>query len=146
MTKIAEAQMIQRTNVDAEPPVLFFDGECGLCNRTVRWLMARDRRRVLRFAPLQGSLAAQKLPPLPGYDEGSVVFWDDEGLHYRSDATLRAVARLGAHWRFASVLLLVPKTVRDSIYRLIARNRLRWFGRVESCALLSPEDCDRLLP
>lgn len=139
--------MTQRTNVDAEPPVLFFDGECGLCNRTVRWLITRDRRRGLRFAPLQGQLAAQQLPALPsGYEEGSVVLWDEEGIHYRSDATFRAVACLGGFWRWARVLLLIPKIVRDPVYRLIARHRLRWFGRVESCALLSAEDRDQLLP
>lgn len=134
-------------NVIARAPVLFFDGECGLCNRSVRWLMAHDRRRVLRFAPLRGALAAEKLPPLPsGFEEGSAVLWDEEGVHYRSDATLRALVRLGGLCRLAGVLLLVPRAIRDRGYRLIARNRMRWFGRVDSCALLSREDRDRLLP
>jgi len=146
MSKIAEAQYPQHTNVSVAAPVLFFDGECGLCNRTVRWLIARDRRRVLRFAPLQGELAAQKLPPLPeGFEEGSVALWDEDGVHYRSEATLRAVARLGGIWRLSTMLLWVPQALRDFFYRWIARNRIRWFGRVESCALLSPADRDRLL-
>lgn len=147
MSKIAaEARKTPRTGVGAQAPVLFFDGECGLCNRTVRWLMARDRRRLLRFAPLQGKLATLKLPALPaGYEDGSVVLWDEEGVHYRSEATLRAVASLGGAWRAASALLWVPKVLRDSVYRLVARNRIRWFGRVESCALLSAADRDRLL-
>lgn len=132
--------------IRADPPVLFFDGECGLCNRTVRWLLARDRRRVLRFAPLQGKLAELKLPASPaGFEEGSVVLWDEEGVHYRSDAALRTVARLGGVWRAASALLWVPKRLRDRVYRRVARNRIRWFGRVDSCVLLSAADRDRLL-
>lgn len=143
---VSDAEETLRATAHAAPPVLFFDGECGLCNRTVRWLMARDRRRVLRFAPLQGKLAALKLPAFPaGFEEGSVVLWDEAGVHYRSDATLRAVARLGGVWRAAGALLWVPKMLRDRVYRWVARNRIHWFGRVESCALLSAADRDRLL-
>jgi predicted DCC family thiol-disulfide oxidoreductase YuxK len=133
--------------VEAAPPVVFFDGECGLCNRFVRWLLDRDRRGVLRFAPLRGELAAQKLAALPG-DEGewSVAFWDEDGVHSESDATLRAVARVGGFWRIARWLLPVPRRIRNGVYRFVARRRIRWFGRVASCALLSEEERARMLP
>ena len=129
------------------PPVLFFDGECGLCNRSVRWLFRHDRRRVLKFAPLQGDVAARTIGPLPNdIREWSIVLWDNEGVHYESDAALRAVAAVGGLWRLAGGLLLVPRVIRDGVYRFVARNRIRWFGRVASCELLSPEDRARLLP
>jgi predicted DCC family thiol-disulfide oxidoreductase YuxK len=131
----------------AAAPVLFFDGECGLCNRSVRWLLVRDRRRVLRFAPLQGQLAADKLAALPrDYAEWAVALWDEDGIHYESDAALRAVARLGGMWQLARWLLFIPRKIRNGIYRFIARHRIRWFGRVDSCALLAFEDRARLLP
>jgi predicted DCC family thiol-disulfide oxidoreductase YuxK len=133
--------------IDALPPVLFFDGECGLCNRSVRWLLARDRRRVLHFAPLQGRMAAQKLVVLPSdYKDWAVALWDEDGIHYESDAMLRAVAHLGGLWRLARLLLIIPRVIRNGVYRFVARNRIRWFGRVDSCALLSAEDRARLLP
>jgi predicted DCC family thiol-disulfide oxidoreductase YuxK len=133
--------------IDAVPPVLFFDGECGLCNHSVRWLRVRDWRRVLRFAPLQGRLAAQKLVALPAdYHEWAVALWDEDGIHYESDATLRTIACLGGVWRLARLLLIIPRGIRNGVYRWVAHNRLSWFGRVESCALLSAEDRDRLLP
>jgi predicted DCC family thiol-disulfide oxidoreductase YuxK len=134
-------------STEAVPPVLFFDGECGLCNRSVRWLSARDRRRVLHFAPLQGRIAAQKLVVLPGdYKEWAAALWDADGIHYESDAMLGAVAHLGGLWRLARLLLIIPKAIRNGVYRFVARNRIRWFGRVDSCALLSAEDRARLLP
>ena len=129
------------------PPVLFFDGECGLCNRSVRWLFRRDRRRVLKFAPLQGEVAARTIDALPhDIREWSIVLWDEEGIHYESDAALRAVAAVGGLWRLAGGLLLVPRVIRNGVYRFVARNRIRWFGRVASCELLSAEDRARLLP
>jgi predicted DCC family thiol-disulfide oxidoreductase YuxK len=128
------------------PPVLFFDGECGLCNRSVRWLFRRDRRRVLKFAPLQGAVAARTIGALPNDSrDWSIVLWDEEGVHYESDAALRAVATVGGIWRLARGLLLVPRVLRNGVYRFVARNRVRWFGRVASCELLSAEDRARLL-
>lgn len=133
--------------VEAHPPVLFFDGECGLCNRSIRWFLDRDTRRLFRVAPLQGRLARQKLGSLPAdYRAWAMAYWDEEGMHYESDATLRAVARLGGRWRVARVLLLIPRVIRNGVYRWVARGRIRWFGRVEYCGLLSAEDRRRLLP
>ena len=132
---------------NAVPPVLFFDGECGLCNHSVRWLLDHDRERVLRFAPLQGVLASHRLTPLAtDYREWSVALWEQDGVHVESDAALRAVACLGGFWRLARLFLIVPRVIRNGVYRFVARNRIRWFGRVDSCALLSAEDRARLLP
>lgn len=147
------------------PPVVFFDGECGLCNRSVRWLMKRDSARILQFAPLQGEVAQRALGAAhrrraerPAANEAvavraggadqeeSIVLWDNAGIHRESDAVLRAAAAVGGIWRLAAWLLLVPRVIRDRTYRWVARNRTRWFGRVESCALLSAEERGRLLP
>ena len=128
-------------------PVVFFDGECGLCNRSVQWLLKRDRGRVLRFAPLQGEVASRRIEALPSDPhDWSIVLWSDDGVYHESDAALRAVAAVGGVWKLAGWLLLVPRVIRNGVYRFVARNRIRWFGRVESCALLSPEDRSRLLP
>ena len=131
----------------ALPPVLFFDGECGLCNHSVRWLLDHDQRRVLRFAPLQGEMAAHYLPPLASnYQTWSVALWDKNGVHFESDASLRSIACLGGLWRLARLFLVVPRVIRHGVYRFIARNRIHWFGRIDSCVLLSAEDRARLLP
>lgn len=140
-------ESVEEVLANAAPPVVFFDGECGLCNRFIRWLLARDRRRVLQFAPLQGALAASRLPTLPNDDlDWSLAYWDESGTYFESDASLRAIARLGGIWRPARWLLIVPRFVRNGVYRFVARNRIRWFGRVESCGLIPPEERARILP
>lgn len=134
---------------DPDGPIIFFDGVCGLCDRFVDFVIARDRKGVFRFAPLQGETAAARFgsqgphstdaPPTVLLAEGSV-------LKARSDATLRILAGLGGPWRLAGLLLLVPRTLRDGAYDFVAARRYRWFGKKESCRLPTPEERGRFLP
>lgn len=136
-----EATLPAKDAVDLDTTsVLFFDGVCNLCNRTVDFLIRRDKKHVLRFAPLQGSsaqrmLKADLIEALP-----SVVFLDKDGVYQRSTAVLRAVAKLGGLWPAAKVLLIIPRPVRDAVYNWIARNRYKWFGKRDTCRLPTPQE------
>ncbi len=118
--------------------ILFFDGVCNLCNGAVQWLLLNDKRGELRFASLQSELATELLPSL-GVDPGrleSLVLYRDGVVHQLSDAALGAGRALGGFWGGLSrVGALVPRVLRDPVYRLIARNRYRWFGKQEECML-----------
>jgi predicted DCC family thiol-disulfide oxidoreductase YuxK len=128
------------------PPVLFFDGVCGLCNRFVDLLLREDRGRVLRFAPLQGRTARERLPAALTAQVGTVVLLDGDGVHTRSDAILRALALLGGQPRaLAWMGWAVPRPVRDFFYEAIARQRYRWFGRRDACRLPTPQERERFL-
>ena len=130
-----------------EHPIIFFDGVCAMCNRFVDLILRADRREVFRFAPLQGETARALLPPLAGDPrEWSMIYLDERGVHEQSDASLEVYRRLGGVWWLASLLRLVPRFVRTPVYRLIARNRYRWFGRRDSCRLPSAEEQARFLP
>lgn len=130
-----------------ERPIVFYDGECGLCDRFIRRVMRDDKDDIFRFAPLQGSTAKLVLPALASNPaDWSVVLWDEHGVHERSTATLRTLARLGGIWGLAKLLLLIPVPMRDLVYRFIARNRIRWFGTANACALPTPSERARLLP
>jgi predicted DCC family thiol-disulfide oxidoreductase YuxK len=133
-------------NLDGLLPVVFYDGVCGLCNRTVQFILKRDRRKVFRFAPLQGPLAnrilrAHGIDP-SGLDTIYVAANCDvssnERLLARSDAAMFVLREIGGIWRVgADVLGLLPRSVRDWGYDLIARNRYRIFGRYETCPMPS---------
>jgi predicted DCC family thiol-disulfide oxidoreductase YuxK len=121
--------------------LVFYDGLCGLCDRFVRFLVSRDRRGRLRFAPLQGELARRTLAP-KGHDPADldtvfvVADWTGPGERVlrRSRAVLHATAQLGPGWRFASRLAsVVPSGLADAGYDLVARNRYRMFGRFDAC-------------
>ena len=131
---------------DTSRPILFFDGDCGLCDRLVAFLVARDRRGRLDYAPLQGTTAAQAIPPETARSVDSVVLVDEDGLHLRSEAALRAMARLGGSWRLIGLLRGIPRGPRDAVYDLVARNRYKWFGRANVCPLPGRTERGRFLP
>jgi predicted DCC family thiol-disulfide oxidoreductase YuxK len=128
-----------------DTPILFFDGTCGLCNRTVNLLLRLDRRRKLRYATLQGNTARQMLgdrDPLPD----AIVLLDERGQHTHSTAVLRAISTLGGLWKVAAVLQIVPRPWRDRIYSAIARRRYAWFGKRDSCRLPQADERTWFLP
>lgn len=128
--------------------IVFFDGFCSLCDTFVSALLPRDRRRVLRFAPLQGATARERLgiDLASGADPDTVVVQDGEGVWQESAAAIRAVSALGGRWSWVAVLGMVPRWISDRVYRWVARNRFRWFPRRESCRLPSPEERAAFLP
>ncbi|AMW06971.1 hypothetical protein GEMMAAP_17150 [Gemmatimonas phototrophica] len=123
--------------------LVLFDGVCGLCNRFVDFLVARDPGNALRFASLQGATAAS-IPNLPNVD--SVVVADGEALHIRSDGAIAALSRLGGLWSFFAVFGLVPRPIRDAVYVFIANNRYRWFGKYDACRLPTAAEQHWFLP
>jgi predicted DCC family thiol-disulfide oxidoreductase YuxK len=125
--------------------LLFFDGECGLCDRAVHWTLNRDKRGVFQFAPLQGETAQRMLGTVAGQEFDTLVLVDGAGRHERSTAALRICLHLGWPWRALLVLWLVPRPVRDSVYDWVARNRKRWFGGKEACRLPTPSERARFL-
>lgn len=130
-----------------EHPVIFFDGVCGMCNRFVDIVLRADDLGIFRFAPLQGATARKLLPPLTeNPQDWSMIYLDERGIHDQSDASLEVYRRLGGAWRLLGLLRFVPRGIRNPAYRVIARNRYRWFGRVDTCRIPSEEEKNRFLP
>lgn len=129
-------------------PVLIFDGVCNLCNFFVDFVMRRDRRQQFLFTANQHK-AGQELLRTHGYDveDVSTVFLYQNGKMYeRSEAALRVARMLGFPWSLAWVGMILPRFLRDGIYKWIASNRYRWFGQKETCRLPTPAERARFLP
>lgn len=116
--------------------MLLFDGECGLCNAVVRFLLRRDKRARLRFAPLQGAPAQTYLRAqgLPTRDFDSLVFVPDwerpesAAPRLRTDGVCAALDELGGGWRVVARLRVLPAWLRDPFYKIVARFRYALFG------------------
>ncbi|PIS11111.1 MAG: thiol-disulfide oxidoreductase DCC [Bdellovibrio sp. CG10_big_fil_rev_8_21_14_0_10_47_8] len=136
-----------KTNAEEPRLVVFFDGHCLLCDGFVQFLLPKKTDPVIYFAPLQGATAKTLLSPADSGQTETVVFKNETQIFHHSTAVLRVCLYLPFPWAFLSSLaLLIPRGLRDSIYRFVARHRYQWFGRNEVCRMPSPEDLGRILP
>lgn len=130
-----------------ESPILLFDGVCNLCNGFVQFILQRDKEGVFRFASLQ-SEAGRELLVQHGLDPDSldtVVLIEDDKAYIQSDVPLRVAPRLDGFWGWVGIFQFLPRALRDRIYRWVAANRYRWFGKREECMLPRPEWKERFL-
>lgn len=126
---------------------VIFNGTCGLCNRFVVFALRRERRESLRFVSNHSALAQQLLTSvgLVGADAETIVVIDGGRALVRSSAMLLVMSQLRWPWKAAVVLRIVPRCLRDCGYSLVSRNRLRIFGAVKECSLLSAELRSRII-
>lgn len=120
-----------------EGPVIVFDGICVLCSRSAQFVLRHDRRARFRLAAVQseagGALCRQH--GVNATDPETMILIEDGRAFQMSEAALRICSGLGWPWRAFGLLRIVPRPIRDAIYRWVARNRYRWFGRRETCWL-----------
>jgi predicted DCC family thiol-disulfide oxidoreductase YuxK len=123
--------------------VLIFDGVCNFCNRSVNFVMNRDRRGRFLFASSQSEAGSALLRRF-GVDPDSVqsvYLVEGDRIWSRSDATVQIARRMPFPWNLGYAGVVLPKFLRDRLYDGIARNRYRWFGKSESCRL--PTEAER---
>ena len=138
--------MTTATKTTAPYPIVFFDGVCAMCNRTVNLIMRHDKTGEIRFAPLQGTTATQTLDPEEVSALGSIVVIDDRGTYRKSAAICRLLFRLGGVWKcLGGLLWIIPYPLRDFGYSVIARYRYGLFGKHETCRLPTEAERSRFL-
>lgn len=128
-------------------PVIIFDGVCELCNRTVDFVLRWEKKPVIRFTANQNPPGRELLTQF-GEDPDSVstVFLLEKGKLYKeSTAALRLSRYLRFPFNLTYGFIIVPPFIRNPVYRLIARNRYRWFGQKDTCRIPSQEELDRFL-
>ncbi|KWX73338.1 thiol-disulfide oxidoreductase DCC [Paenibacillus riograndensis] len=127
--------------------VVLIDGVCHLCQGLVRFIIPRDPQGRILFAPLQSEIS-RKLTNDSGLVPGqlsTVVLLENGVCYTESAAVLRIARKLRFPWPAAYLFIIIPRPLRDALYRLVARNRYRWFGRDEQCMVPTPEIRKRFL-
>ncbi len=134
-------------HIKPEHPIIFFDGVCGLCNSFVDIIFRADKKGIFRFSPLQGGTAKKYISELPKAEgEWSIVYVDQDKIYEQSDATLKILERLGGFWGILSIFSFLPRGFRNFIYRQVAVNRYKIFGKRETCRVPTEEEKERFLP
>ncbi|HEX8258077.1 MAG TPA: thiol-disulfide oxidoreductase DCC family protein [Allosphingosinicella sp.] len=128
-------------------PIVVFDGLCPLCSANARFILKHDRSGRLRLAAMQSEAGAalyRRFGIDPADPDTLILVAGGRALR-DSDAVIAIWRELGWPWRLAAAASAVPRGLRDPLYRWIARNRYRLFGRNSACWLPDPRYADRLL-
>jgi predicted DCC family thiol-disulfide oxidoreductase YuxK len=127
--------------------ILLFDGECNLCNSTVQFVIERDIKAVIKFTSLQSDVGKKIMQEfnISSLYISSIVFLQDGKVYYKSTAALKLFKNLNGLWKFTYLLIVVPKFIRDFVYDFIARNRIKWFGKAETCWVMTDDYKNRFL-
>jgi predicted DCC family thiol-disulfide oxidoreductase YuxK len=128
-------------------PIIIFDGHCALCSGWVSFVLRHDRAGDFRLLPAQTALGAALYRHYgrdPQDYETNILIADGRA-YFKSESAILMLDRLGAPWSAARALLVMPAWLRDPLYDIVARNRLRWFGRRDVCLTSAPRYEDRFL-
>ena len=122
--------------VQTKKHIILFDGICNLCNGAVNFILKRDKRKQFRFVALQsenGKELISKFKIAPETD--SVILILNKQVYTESDAAIEIAKLLPTPWNCFSAFKIIPKKIRDGIYKWIAKNRYRWFGKRKTCRI-----------
>lgn len=124
--------------------VVLFDGVCGLCNHSVKFILKKEKSNDLLFSPLQSEFAKSQLKKF-NIQTDSIVYIHKNKAYTKSGAVLRLCLRLKYMWPLIAVFLIVPSFIRDFVYDCIAKNRIAWFGSTEYCEVMTKEVKERFV-
>jgi len=126
--------------------IILFDGTCAFCERSVRFIASRDNG-YFKFGASQNPEGAALLAKYGTSREAtrSLILIEDDEISLRSTAVLRIARRMTTPWHWAAVFLLVPRPIRDAVYRVVAAIRHRIAGRSIACEIPPPEIRARLI-
>lgn len=125
--------------------IVFFDGVCNMCNGFIDFLIRRDKKKIIYYSSLQSDFAKNTLKDYNiVYDETgltTIYFFSDDKLYSQSTAILKILSLLKQPYPFISkVALLFKMSWRDKIYKCIAKNRYKIFGKRNTCRMPSKEE------
>ena len=127
-------------------PILFYDGNCGFCQQSVQFILENEKNEADFFAPLQSNIAYEmklKYPELHTLD--SIIVFDGERILVESDAVLALATYLKNPFPIAKYGRIIPRFLRDGLYRVIANHRHRLIPTNDSCLLPTPQQKKRFL-
>jgi predicted DCC family thiol-disulfide oxidoreductase YuxK len=132
---------------DRNGPIILFDAECVMCSANAQFILRHDKAGYFRLASMQGETGTElyRKHGLDPKDPSSMLVVEGDRIRQDSDAVLSIYEGLGLPWRLLAIARIVPAFLRDPVYRLVARNRYRLFGKRAVCWVAPPEYKDRIL-
>ena len=125
--------------------VVVYDGVCMLCNRMVQYLLRNDQQQLLTFSTFQGLPDVISKNGLEFPLEESISYYRKGMWWQQSSAILMIYKDVFGSWHWSQLAWVFPRFLRDFIYRIVAKNRYRWFGKHAHCVLPTHSQQDRFI-
>ncbi len=120
--------------------LILFDGICNLCNNSVLRVIKLDTKNQFVFTSLQSNIGKKITNHLninTSKVDAIILYEPSVSYHIKSSAALKIMNAFGGFWKITQVFWIFPKSIRNRVYDFIAKNRYRWFGKKESCIILT---------
>ncbi|WP_396209887.1 thiol-disulfide oxidoreductase DCC family protein [Flavobacterium sp.] len=120
--------------------IILFDGVCNLCDAAVKYIIKYDKSDVFRFVSLQSELGQSVLKHIgiqSDYIDSIVLYEPGVAYYYKSSAALEIAKNLQGIFTVATLFRILPSGIRDLLYDYVAKNRYKWYGKKESCCVLT---------
>lgn len=129
-------------NLPKHKKLILFDGVCNLCNSSVQFIINHDKKNVFLFAALQSDIG-ERLIEVYHIDtnktDSILLFSTEHGIYCKSTAALKIARHLQFPINILSIFMIIPPVIRNWVYDYIAKNRYKWYGKKEHCAIPTPE-------
>ncbi len=139
--------VVKRSARDQHGPIILFDAECVMCSTNAQFVLKHDKAGHFRLASMQGQIGAAiyRKHGMDPKDPGTMLVVEGNRVRRDSDAVLSIYEALGLPWRLLAISRIIPAFLRDPVYRWVARNRYRLFGKRATCWVAPPEYRERIL-
>ena len=129
------------TDTQKHSAIILFDGVCNFCNSSINFVIRHDKKNHFRFAPLQSETGKQLLQQFEAGELplDSIVLIENNKLYKQSTAVLKIAKQLGGAYRLLYGFVILPRFLRDAVYKYVAKNRYKWFGKKDSCMIPTKE-------
>jgi predicted DCC family thiol-disulfide oxidoreductase YuxK len=133
--------------IDTDKEIILFDGVCNLCNHSVDFVIARDKKDKFLFASLQSEKGGEIMEQfsIPTKYRDSILLYKNGKIFKKSTAALHIARNLSGLWFLMYGFIIIPAFIRDIVYDFIARNRYRFWGKRDTCRLPSPAERKKFL-
>ncbi|MQG51900.1 MAG: DUF393 domain-containing protein [SAR202 cluster bacterium] len=130
--------------------IVFYDGYCILCNRTIDFVIKYDKKEKILFASLQSDYAISTLSKLKYKSENiknidNVIYLQNTILKIKSDAILSILSDMGGIYHLSKIFYCIPRFIRDYLYDQIAKRRYKWFGKRNTCRIPTKDEIHKIL-
>ena len=125
--------------------IIFFDGVCALCQSSILYILRNDKEKKIKFTPIQGDFAKTILKQNEINALNSIILFDGKKVYDKSTAVIKICLILGGWHKLFYIAYIIPKSLRDLVYKLIAKKRYKWFGKLDNCMIPSEKIKSRFI-